>query len=563
MHFSSLAISLLVCGISVSAADNAPILSPSIDTFVNNLLAEWNSPGGAAVAVSVETKGYGVAKADGTKVTPDTIFSIGSNSKLFDVLATGLLITNDTLSPPISWKTTIASVIPSWKLMDPVASSQSTIADLMSHRTGMPAHDFAYFTFNDTILALASFTLLSVNRLQYLKPSTGFREAYQYNNIMYAIISYLPTALLPHKPSFANATGRMVQGFGREGVNTTANPLGAGTPRALPYFVPTPSKSEDTFSGPGGILSTAGDLIHGFFNNRTHTQARWLQMLLSDGQHPITNARIIPPSVIQMAASPITVVDGNESNGPTEGMMWLSIMEPPRKFNSVLRTSGFFAWVTRLPLDGVGVAVLTNDDMGQFTSGIIKYRILDEILGMDPVDWNSRYKEELQQAAAVTTTPAPSNASLPFPIAAGEGKYRNLGYGSDMALCAPATPSPSCTALLSRLNSTFPAELGSATFVWEWDRPIATYATLIHFEGALFNVSAWIAMPTGNTSDTFWAYTWGLGLETAVAEFSVVEGKVAGFGIRGGFWVAGPSVDEPQGTTVEERSEVWFDALGS
>jgi CubicO group peptidase (beta-lactamase class C family) len=31
---------------------------------------------------SVETKGYGVAKADGTKVDPDTIFSLGSNSKV-------------------------------------------------------------------------------------------------------------------------------------------------------------------------------------------------------------------------------------------------------------------------------------------------------------------------------------------------------------------------------------------------------------------------------------------------------------------------------------------------
>lgn len=91
MHFSSLVVSLLFCGISASAADNTSILSPSIDTFINNLLSEWNSPGGASVAVvradgqggwSVETKGYGIAKVDGTKVTPDAIFSIGSNSKV-------------------------------------------------------------------------------------------------------------------------------------------------------------------------------------------------------------------------------------------------------------------------------------------------------------------------------------------------------------------------------------------------------------------------------------------------------------------------------------------------
>ncbi|KAJ6534222.1 hypothetical protein B0H19DRAFT_910442, partial [Mycena capillaripes] len=59
------------------------ILSPQIDTFIHNILAEWASTGGAAVAVvrmdeqggsALETKGYSVATANGT------IFSIGSNS---------------------------------------------------------------------------------------------------------------------------------------------------------------------------------------------------------------------------------------------------------------------------------------------------------------------------------------------------------------------------------------------------------------------------------------------------------------------------------------------------
>jgi CubicO group peptidase (beta-lactamase class C family) len=91
MQFLSLTIGLLYFGIHAVAADNSTILSPTIDTFINNLLAEWKTPGGVGVAVVrmntegswlVETKGYGVAKADGTSVTPDTIFSLGSNSKV-------------------------------------------------------------------------------------------------------------------------------------------------------------------------------------------------------------------------------------------------------------------------------------------------------------------------------------------------------------------------------------------------------------------------------------------------------------------------------------------------
>jgi CubicO group peptidase (beta-lactamase class C family) len=97
LHLLSLSITTLA-----SAEDNPPsssaiqsngtrFLTPEIDSFINGVLEGWNTAGGAAVAVvrvdaqgkwSVETKGYGVAKADGTKVDPDTIFSLGSNSKV-------------------------------------------------------------------------------------------------------------------------------------------------------------------------------------------------------------------------------------------------------------------------------------------------------------------------------------------------------------------------------------------------------------------------------------------------------------------------------------------------
>ncbi|KAJ6627616.1 hypothetical protein B0H10DRAFT_1747767, partial [Mycena sp. CBHHK59/15] len=167
---------LVLTGVCASA-DNTQILNSNIDAFINGVLADWNSAAGAAVAAVrmdgqggwlIETKGYGIAKGDGTKVGPDTIFSLGGKfSLLFDILATGLLISNQSLSPQISWTTKIASVIPDWKLMDPVASSESTITDLMSHRTGLPRHDFTY-SVSDDVLSL-------VKRLRYLKPSTGFR----------------------------------------------------------------------------------------------------------------------------------------------------------------------------------------------------------------------------------------------------------------------------------------------------------------------------------------------------------------------------------------------------
>ncbi|KAJ6600442.1 beta-lactamase/transpeptidase-like protein [Mycena vulgaris] len=304
-------------------SDAPQILTPEVDAFINNVLAEWNTPGGAGVAVvrmkteggwSVEMKGYGIAKSDGTKVSPDTIFSIASNSKLFDILATGLLISNQSLNPQISWTTKLASILPDWKLMDPVASAESTITDLMSHRTGLPSNDYSLSASED----LPSL----IKRLRYLKPSASFRDNLQYNNLMYAVLSYLPTALLPDHPPFAryvkehifdplqmnsttysfavaNATGKMADGFSRTDVNTSANPLGAGTPRVLPFILPGGGEDGTVLSGPGGILTSVRDA------------AKWLQMLLLDGQHPIMNTTIIPAEAIQKVATGVSLWDGN------------------------------------------------------------------------------------------------------------------------------------------------------------------------------------------------------------------------------------------------------------
>ncbi|KAJ7484270.1 beta-lactamase/transpeptidase-like protein [Mycena latifolia] len=582
-------------------SDAAQILTPEVDAFINNVLTEWNTPGGAGVAVvrmdgqggwRIETKGYGFAKADSTK--------------LFDILTTGLLISNTSLNPQISWATKIASIIPEWELMDPVASSESTITDLMSHRTGLPAHNFGFFLFNNIFSSVCIELGWQFKRMKYLKPSTGFREDTQYNNIMYAVLSYLPTALLPDKPPFAqyvkkhifeplgmnsstysfaiaNATGKMADGFARQGVNVTENPLGAGTTRILPYLFPTAGEDGDVYSGDGGVMTTIVDA------------ARWLQLLLLNGQHPDTGATIIPAEVTQKVATGVSIWQGNEyvlsffadhllthefsDAGQFPGAPELS---PAVYGGAQAQTSyrghvmnehegdlpGYHSRITRFPNDGVGIAIFTNDDnAGPLLKEVLKFRIADEAFGLDPVDWKSRYKAAAQElqlaAAALISTPAPPNASPPFKFTAVQGKYRNLGYGADIELCAAAATAhehSSCATLVAHMKRSVPAELAAADLVWAWNRQLAGFGALKHFNGALFNLTAWVEMPTGNSSDSVWAYT---SLQANVAEFVVNLGKVAGFGIRGGLWGAGDLAGEPQGRTVEARSEVWYSALST
>lgn len=97
-----------------------------------------------------------------------------------------------------------------------------------------------------------------IKKLKYHRPSTEFREVWQYNNNMYTVLSYLPTALLPSQIPFtrfvkehifdpldmtsttysydiAVSSGQLSDGMARRGFNTSVDIFG-GIPTALPYW---------------------------------------------------------------------------------------------------------------------------------------------------------------------------------------------------------------------------------------------------------------------------------------------------------------------------------------
>lgn len=138
-------------------AINKPLITERTEKYIQTLLTKWNSSGLSVAVVRKDEKSptgwhhefgaYGVAKADGSLVTPDSVFAIGSNSKLVLAFSVGLLISNKTLAAErgkeIKWSTKIRDLILEWGLMDEDMDRGVTIQDMLSHRTGMPRHDFS------------------------------------------------------------------------------------------------------------------------------------------------------------------------------------------------------------------------------------------------------------------------------------------------------------------------------------------------------------------------------------------------------------------------------------
>ncbi|KAK7449640.1 hypothetical protein VKT23_013115 [Stygiomarasmius scandens] len=607
MYFKLQPTLVLLAGLDIVCAQQVPfyaatqssgkkqvqnVLTPGFDHFVEQTLHDLNSPGGVGVAVvqmnedgtwNIETKGYGTAKGDGSKVTEDTYFAIGSNSKLFDVFAVGLLVHNESLSPRISWDTKIASILPEWGLQDSIAASESTIIDLMSHRTGLPRHDLMY-EFDVSMADLLS-------RSKHLRPSTGFREQWQYNNIMYTVLSYLPKTLIPSLPSYARyvkdnifvplglnqttfdsytaeKSGNLAQGLARDHVNKTENLFGKGTTRILPHWNPS-TEEGNMISGAGGILMTP------------RNAATWLQTLLLLGKNPEANEIIIPSEVVQKAATGVSVVSGS-SNWPEMSPVVYGGGQAIYSYrgHAVVEhtggTPGFLTLILRLPSDNVGIAVFTNDNSyGALIMEILNFHIMDQVLRLEAIDWSTRLKSLIsasynQSLSSLVPRPSnPINPSVSFSSIA--GIYNNPAYGS-LELCLVSGSlkdrhmSDSCRILLKEVPLRLPDTVNASvpTLLARWDKLWVTHLKLEHFERNLFNASILSSMPIPNStaenpknSQTYWVSPWVYDIEATTAEIAVDGNEVSGIGIVG-IWGAGQGIGRPRGDNVEQRAEVWF-----
>lgn len=164
----------------------AQVLSNSqIDSLVQKTMTTFNVPG-MAVAVLKDGKvyhknTYGVRSVKtNAGVNENTLFGVASNTKAFTAAALGQLVDQGKLT----WDTKVNDIIPEFKLYDAYVTSEFTVRDLLTHRSGLGlgAGDLMVFPATNT-------TTLSemIHNMRYLKPVSSFRSKYDYDNLLYII----------------------------------------------------------------------------------------------------------------------------------------------------------------------------------------------------------------------------------------------------------------------------------------------------------------------------------------------------------------------------------------
>ncbi|KAJ3196439.1 hypothetical protein HK101_008946 [Irineochytrium annulatum] len=127
----------------------------------------------------VYQRGFGERNAEGGEVTGRTMFRIASMTKSFTAL--GVVMASD--AGKVDLRTPVTEYAPAVGFLDPVAEKQTSLIDLMSHRTGQPRHDY----FGNGCKSMEDL----VAGIKFLEPHNQFREKWEYNNNMFVLAGYI------------------------------------------------------------------------------------------------------------------------------------------------------------------------------------------------------------------------------------------------------------------------------------------------------------------------------------------------------------------------------------
>jgi len=336
--------------ITAAGVDRALDALPGI---IERTVAATGIPG-LAMAVVYDgevrySEGTGVrAVGKPEKVDSDTVFYLASVSKQLSSTVIAAALTQGL--GDFNWDSTLASQLPKFTLADPWVGSHVTIADMFSHRSGLPDHagnilEDMGFDRDEVIARLATYPL---------KP---FRDNYEYTN--YGLTAGAEAAAAAAgKPWAALADDILFTPLGMASTSFTYADLRSRTNRVALHqksdgsYVARPDADYEPQAPAGSASSSVRDM------------AQWLTMLLAAGEYKgstLIDADQLSRTWTQTAMSKPPAAIGQPAS--FYGLGWNVKFEPTGELS--VSHSGAFGrgaatMVTAYPVNNLALVVLTN-----------------------------------------------------------------------------------------------------------------------------------------------------------------------------------------------------------
>ena len=396
-----------------------------LDSFVARAMSDWHLMGLAIAIVKKDSvilaKGYGYRDFfNKLPVTENTSFPIASVSKTFTTALIGIAEKDGKLrlNKPVH------QYFPEFQLYTDQLTNTVTAEDMLSHRTGVAGHDWAW-AFNTNFSKD-----VYLKRLKYLEPFAPLRTEFQYNNFMFFALSVLAGKL--YNTTWNDLVDKeLFQPLEMKNTFSSYSSRKEYSNVALKYeykdsFKLEPTEQMDDLLGAGSINSTATDL------------ARWLQLWINGGVYK--GKEVIPSDFVRRATESHFVADGSiNPKFPDEyfynvGLCWfLSSYRGHYEAQHTGNIDGFSSSVTFFPLDSLGIVVLTNQNSSRLIHLVPDF-VSDLVFNLPVYDKNSafiarqkQYDSSQQKLARINVDTITSGPQ--FALEKYTGKFENPGYG--------------------------------------------------------------------------------------------------------------------------------------
>jgi CubicO group peptidase (beta-lactamase class C family) len=269
-----------------------------VDGLATSMLEETNIPGMAVAVVQggeiVFAKGYGVREVGRPEpVDPDTVFQLASVSK--PIGAT--VIAQEVGKGTVGWDTPIVTHLPDFALGDPYVTANVTVADMYSHRSGLPDHA------GDLLEDLGYDRAYVLSKLKY-EPLNPFRAVYNYTN--FGITAGAESVARAAGVDWESLSERDLYGpLGMTNTSSTFADFQASPNHAAGHVLVDGQyeakyvREPDAESPAGGVSSSVTDV------------ATWLAMVLNEGK-TADGTQLVDTQALNAALTPhIRAADGS------------------------------------------------------------------------------------------------------------------------------------------------------------------------------------------------------------------------------------------------------------
>jgi CubicO group peptidase (beta-lactamase class C family) len=341
-------------------------------------------------------------------------------TKAFTATTVGALVDEGLLE----WDRPLRDYVPGVRLHDPFVSDRLTIVDLLSHRSGLPRHDMTWVGQPGRSRAEI------VRSLRFLPLSRDLREVFQYCNLGYLVAGHV-VETLSGVPWEDFVRQRLLGPLEMRRSNLTVAEMLADADHSVAYMrgdggiVPVPQRPLPAMAPAGAINSSAADM------------ARWLLAQLAGGQ--LDGVSVMSEATAKHQLTPYMVMpDSGQMPGLSQhayGLGWA--IGRYRDHRLAMHDGGIDGFATHcmlLPDDGIGVAVLTNNPVSMMHL-VVAFRVLDELLGAEPLDVFGFLKPRFDAAMAGAGEAEAARRVVPGapparPLSAYAGEYEHPGYGT-------------------------------------------------------------------------------------------------------------------------------------